>query len=122
MSGEKNRAFTVSPTFVQFTPSPKALSGLKSEFMRPTPTMEPIKVCELDAGRPRYQVPRFQMIADSRSENTIAKPAPEPTLMTSSTGSNATMPKATAPEDVRTPMRFHRPDQTTACVGFSEFV
>jgi hypothetical protein len=44
----------------------------------------------------------------------MAKPAPEPTLITSSTGSSATMPNATAPLDVRTPMRFHIPDQTTA--------
>jgi hypothetical protein len=34
--------------------------------------------------------------------------------MTSSTGSSATMPKATAPEEVRTPMKFHMPDHTTA--------
>ena len=42
--------------------------------------------------------------------------------MTSSTGSSATMPKATAPEEVSTPIRFHMPDQTTACVGFRELV
>ena len=37
--------------------------------------IEPISVCELDAGRPSYQVPRFQMIAAISSANTIAKPA-----------------------------------------------
>ncbi len=36
-------------------------------FIRPTPTIEPISVCEEEAGRPRYQVPTFQMIAE-RSE------------------------------------------------------
>jgi hypothetical protein len=46
--------------------------------------------------------------------HTIAKPGPDPTLMTSSTGSKATMPKATAPVEVSTPIRFHNPDQTTA--------
>jgi len=84
--------------------------------------MEPMSVCELDAGSPRYHVPRFQMMADSSSEKTIANPAPEPTLMTSSTGSSATMLKATAPEEVSTPIRFHIPDHTTAQVGLSEFV
>ena len=37
--------------------------------------IEPISVCELEAGRPSYQVPRFQMIAAISSANTIAKPA-----------------------------------------------
>jgi hypothetical protein len=122
MSGEKINALTVSSTLAQLTPSPKALSGLMSEFIKPTPTMEPISVCELDAGSPRYQVPKFQMIEEISRANTMAKPAPEPTLMTSSTGSSATIPKATAPEEVRTPMRFHMPDQTTAWVGFSVWV
>src|SRR6202012_5915159 len=122
MSGESTSALTVSATLPQLTPSPKALSGLSMEFIRPTPTIEPMSVCELEAGSPRYQVPRFQMIADRRSENTIAKPAPEPTLMTSSTGSSATMPKATAPDEVSTPMRFHVPDHTTARLGFNQFV
>src|SRR5262249_5680230 len=98
MIGDRTSALTVSATFVQLTPSPKALSGLSSEFIKPTPTMDPIRVWELDAGNPRYHVPTFQIIADSRSENTMAKPGPDPTLMTSSTGSSATMPNATAPE------------------------
>ena len=80
--------------------------------------MEPTKVWELDAGRPKYQVPRFQTIAEIRREKTIANPAVEPTLSTSSTGNRAKMPKATVPEDVSAPMRFHMPDQTTAGVGF----
>ena len=57
------------------------------------------------------------MIAETSSANTIAKPAPEPTLITSSTGSSATMPKATAPEEVNTPIRFQQPDHTTAYRG-----
>ena len=76
--------------------------------------IEPISVCELDAGRPSYQVPRFQMIAEARIANTIAAPAPDPTWMTSSTGSSATIPKATAPFESSTPVRFMRPDHTTA--------
>ncbi len=88
----------------------------------PTPTIEPISVCELEAGRPNDQVPRFQMIAEISSANTIAKPALEPTCMMSSTGSSETMPKATAPAEVSTPSRFHTPDHTTAICGLRECV
>ena len=42
--------------------------------------IEPIRVCETRAGRPSYQVPRFQMIAAISSANTIAKPAPRADL------------------------------------------
>ena len=59
--------------------------------------IEPISVCELEEGRPNYQVPRFQMIAAISSANTMAKPALLPTCRISSTGSSETMPKATAP-------------------------
>ena len=65
----------------------------------PTPMIEPIRVWELDAGRPKYQVPRFHMMAAISSANTIAKPALVPTCRISSTGSSETMPNATAPED-----------------------
>jgi hypothetical protein len=105
----------------QFTPSPK-LSPFSSELARPTPTIEPIKVCELEAGRPRYQVPTFQTIADRSRANTMAIPASVRTCRTSSIGSRATMAKATAPVDRATPMKFHRPDHTTAWVGVSECV
>jgi len=84
--------------------------------------IEPIKVCELDEGRPRYQVPRFQTIAATSSANTIAKPAPLPTCRISSTGSSEMMPKATAPLATITPMKFQVPDQTTAAVGGNECV
>jgi len=42
------------------------------ELATPTPTIEPISVCELEAGRPSHHVPRFQMIAEISSANTIA--------------------------------------------------
>ncbi len=62
------------------------------------------------------------MIADMSSANTMAHPAPDPTLITSSTGSSATIPNATAPVETSTPIRFHIPDQTTATLGLSECV
>jgi hypothetical protein len=76
--------------------------------------MEPMSVCELEAGKPRYHVPMFQMMAEMSSEKTMAKPALEPTFKTNSTGSSDTTEKATKPVDVSTPMRFQIPDQTTA--------
>jgi hypothetical protein len=80
----------------------------------PTPMIDPIRVCELEAGNPKYQVPTFQMMAAIRSANTIAKPALLPTCRISSTGSSDTMPKATAPLESSTPNRLNMPDQTTA--------
>ena len=58
------------------------------------------------------------MMAEISSANTIANPAPEPTFNTSSTGSSASTPNATAPVEVSTPIRFQQPDQTTATIGF----
>jgi hypothetical protein len=37
--------------------------------------IEPINVWELDAGKPKYHVPTFHMIAAINSANTMAKPA-----------------------------------------------
>ncbi|MND69154.1 hypothetical protein D3C80_606180 [compost metagenome] len=84
--------------------------------------IEPIRVCEEEAGRPSHQVPRFQMIADSSRAKTMANPAEEPTLSISSTGSRAIMPKATAPLDSSTPRKLKNPDQTTATEAGSEWV
>ena len=50
------------------------------------PRMAPIKVWELEAGSPRYQVPRFQIIAAIKSAITIAMPPPYPTETSKSTG------------------------------------
>ena len=80
------------------------------------------KVCELDAGKPNAQVPRFQMIAAINSAKTIANPALLPTWRISSTGSSEIMPKATAPLDASTPKRLNIPDQMTAKFAGSERV
>jgi hypothetical protein len=111
-----------SCAFAQFTPSVTECAGPRSEFASPTPMIEPINVCELEAGKPSHQVPRFHTIAEMSSENTIANPAADPTFKTNSTGNNDTIPKATAPVDVITPAKFQNPDHTTAGVGLSVFV
>src|SRR5580704_12929179 len=90
--------------------------------MRPTPMMEPMSVWELEDGRPKYHVPKFQMIAAMSRANTIAKPAPLPTCKMSSTGRSETMPNATAPLEIRTPRKLKAPDQTTAKLGDNECV
>ncbi len=82
--------------------------------------IEPISVWELEAGRPKYQVPRFHKIAAISSANTMAKPAPLPTCRINSTGSNDTMPKATAPLETSTPKKLKVPDHTTAKFGGRE--
>ena len=79
-------------------------------------------VCDDDTGSPRHHVARFQMTAAMSSANTMVKPEPLLTRSTSSTGRMATMVKATAPELVSTPTKFHKPDQITAMCGSSECV
>ena len=65
-------------------------------------------MCELDAGRPNDQVPRFQMMAAISSANTMAKPALLPTCRINSTGNSEMMPKATAPDDSSTPRQIEQ--------------
>src|SRR4051812_33358325 len=98
----------------QSTPLVALPAGARNWLARPTPMIEPTSVCELEEGRPRYQVPRFQRIAAISSAKTMARPEPEPTCRMSSTGSSARMPKATAPLDIKTPRKLKKPDQTTA--------
>jgi hypothetical protein len=88
----------------------------------PTPIIAPIRVWELEAGSPKYQVPTFQTMADTRREKTIANPAADPTWITSSAGRRFTMLNATAPEEVRTPRKLKNPDQITAGTAGSVFV
>jgi hypothetical protein len=84
--------------------------------------MEPIKVCELEDGKPKYHVLRFHRMAAIKNANTIAKPAPLPTWRINSTGNKETMPQATAPEETSTPAKLNKPDQTTARFGDIEWV
>src|ERR1017187_1829555 len=77
-----------------------------------TPINEPIRGCELEAGKPKYQVPRFQIMAATSNANTIANPALLPTCKISSTGNREMIPKATNPLEVNTPRKFQNPDRT----------
>src|SRR3984885_2869242 len=120
--GEMSRVSPILVAWLQSTPLvPEGFAAI-SWFMRPTPMMDPIRVCELDDGRPKYQVPKFHRMAAISKANTMAKPAPLPTCRISSTGNNDTMPNATAPVETSTPMKLKAPDQTTARFGDMEFV
>src|SRR5262247_2137847 len=105
--------------FDQFTPLPKPRLE-KSELARPTPIIEPINACELEAGRPKYHVPKFQAMAATSSDSTISNPAFLPMLISKSTGNRCTMLKATAAPPSNTPRKFIDPDQITAVQGFRD--
>src|SRR5215475_10439362 len=120
-SGDKSSALPTLAACDQSTPDVPSRPRISALAM-PTPMIEPIRVCEEEAGRPNHQVPRFQRIAAISSANTMAKPALEPTCRISSTGNSETMPKATAPDESSTPVRLHRPDQTTAILAGNERV
>ena len=111
----------MSVAFDQFTPSPNTWPGV-SECAIPTPMIDPMSVCELEDGSPKYHVPTFQAIAPTSSANTIASPTPGPPATRSSTGSSFMMPIATLIPPAKTPMKLKTPESTTATFGLSEFV
>src|ERR1700722_3564123 len=122
ISGETSSVSPILGAWRQSTPLvPEGFVAI-SWFMSPTPMMDPINVCELDDGRPKYQVPKFHKMAAISKANTIAKPAPLPTCRISSTGNSDTMPNATAPLEISTPRKLNAPDQTTAKFGGREWV
>src|ERR1700690_3605190 len=120
-SGESNRDLPMLAACPQSTPLVPDLAFINWLAM-PTPMMEPISVCELEAGKPSHQVPRFQRMAAVNNAKTMANPALLPTCRISSTGRRETMPKATAPVEVTTPKKFQKPDHTTAMFGSRECV
>src|ERR1700719_598203 len=120
-SGESSSDFPMLAACPQSTPLVPERADI-NWFAIPTPMIDPIKVCELDAGSPSHQVPRFQMIAAVNNAKTMANPALLPTCKMSSTGSKDTMPNATMPDEMTTPKKFQNPLQTTATCGSKEWV
>src|SRR5450830_293133 len=119
--GDSSSEYPTLVAWAQSTPLVPSRPCMRA-LATPTPMIEPIRVCEDEAGRPSHQVPRFHRMAAINSAKTMAKPALEPTCRISSTGSSEMMPKATAPLEVSTPRKLNRPDQTTAKLGGSEWV
>ncbi len=63
MIGENRSALPTLAAWLQSTPLVPLPAVAISWLARPTPMIDPIRVCELEAGRPRYQVARFQTMA-----------------------------------------------------------
>ena len=84
---------------------------------KPMPIIEPINVCELDAGIPKYQVPKFQTIPERSMPKTKLTLSPVLSKTKSFSGSKLTIPIATLyPQKLlkNKPMKFQSPDQTIA--------
>src|SRR6202167_370800 len=60
--GERTSDFPMLVAWPQSTPLVPVLTDI-NWLAIPTPMIEPIRVCELEAGSPNHQVPRFQMMA-----------------------------------------------------------
>src|SRR5580658_436740 len=88
-TGEMSSTLNTLAAWSQSTPDVPVCTFI-NWFDRPTPIIDPTMVCELEAGSPSHQVPRFQRIAAISSAKTMAKPAPELTCKMSSTGSSVT--------------------------------
>src|SRR5215475_14230498 len=117
--GESKSDFPIVAACSQSTPLVPERADI-NWFVMPTPMTEPINVCELEAGNPKYHVPRFHKIAATNNANTIANPALLPTCRINSTGSNETILKATKPPEVTTPAKLQKPDHVTAICGSME--
>ena len=89
ISGAIHRPVSTFCAWLQSTPAvPPREPAWISWLAKPTPSTEPISVCDDELGRPTYQVPRFHSTAASSSAKIIAKPDAEPTLRIRSTGSS----------------------------------
>ena len=69
--GENKSAEPILEASPQLTPTFAWFSG-NVEKTKPTPKSEPMSVCELEHGMPRYHVPRFQIIAPNKTARIIA--------------------------------------------------
>ncbi|MNZ76463.1 hypothetical protein D3C78_949680 [compost metagenome] len=86
------------------------------------PMIEPISVCDEETGRPSHQVPRFHRMAAISRAKIIASPVLLSTCRIRSSGSRATMAKATAPLENSTPRKLKSPERPTAMRGFRALV
>jgi len=69
--GDTSRELNTSEALLQLTPTPLVFSSINVKA-RPTPRIDPMRVCELELGKPKYHVPRFQMMALKSSAKIIA--------------------------------------------------
>lgn len=115
--GEKRSDSNVSITLCQGSLTLESIIFITSE----TPRIEPISVCELDAGSPRYQVPKFQIIAAMRSESTTQTQNTMLELPIFSSGRSFMIHIATPVPPMITPKKLKNAANMTAFFGVSEF-
>jgi hypothetical protein len=70
-NGEINNEFPIFIASPQLTPTFSVFQG-NNENTIPAPSKEPIKVCELEQGIPKYQVPKFHNMAPTRTAMIMA--------------------------------------------------
>jgi hypothetical protein len=91
-------AITAGTNTLPRIPSPKMASGPAATNV--APTTPPIRACELDDGRPKYQVTRFQAIAPtSPAKITVVVIAPGSTMSLATVA--ATASEMNAPTKLR---------------------
>ena len=115
--GERRRDSKVSITLCH-----GSITELSENFITSdTPSIEPIRVCELDAGSPMYHVPKFQIIAAIRSERTAQIQNAIPELAILSRGRSFIIPIATQVPQTTTPKKLKNAARRTAFLALSEF-
>jgi hypothetical protein len=87
-----------------------------------TQRIEPMSVCELDAGIARYQVPKFQIIDERRRADMTAIPYPVGSPIICSIGSRWIIPIATAVPPIATPRKLKKAAIITDFFGERELV
>ena len=106
----KARTGATSAGIMTFSSSPSPNTASGPSAANAAPTTPPISACELDEGRPKYHVSRFQAIAPMRPAKTIS----------SVTRSGSTIPEAivaaTASER-NAPTKLRMADSVTATRG-----
>jgi hypothetical protein len=88
---------------------------------RETQRIDPISVCELEAGSPIYHVPKFQMIAAMRRERTAQTQKAILELAIFSRGRSFMIPIATPVPQTTTPRKLKNAASRTAFFAESEF-
>lgn len=86
-----------------------------------THKIEPMRVCELEAGSPIYHVPKFQMIAAISRESTAHMPNARLEFAILSNGRSFMIPIATHVPPTTTPRKLKNAARRTAFFGAREF-
>src|SRR5262245_20285991 len=78
MIGETRSEAPTSSALLQLTPSPTLVPLVSREFANPTPRIEPIRVCELEAGSPKYRSQDSKSSRRVEARRPLRSPLPFP--------------------------------------------